>query len=66
MCDSQRAQVIDNRPLSMLGNEISCSSARFCGSQKPRRTEREREKLQRDYTAGQTDGLTEERGTEGE
>lgn len=31
MCDSQPAQMIDNRAQSMLGNEISCSSAHFVG-----------------------------------
>lgn len=39
MCGRQWAQVIDNGPLSMLGNEIS--SARFVGLRKPKRTERE-------------------------
>lgn len=45
--------MIDNRPLSMLGNEISCSSARFVGLKNPREGGKKgREKLQRDYTAG--------------
>lgn len=75
MCDSQWAQVIDNRPLSMLGEEISCSSARFVGLKNPReQRERGREKRQREITerlrsrnrAGRTDRLTEETGTEEE
>lgn len=36
--------MIDNRAQSMLGNEISCSSARFVGLQKPMRTEYQRER----------------------
>ena len=46
MCGRQWAQVIDNGPLSMLGNEIS--SPRFVGLKKPKRTERERER-ERDW-----------------
>lgn len=67
MCGSQSVQVIDNTPLSMLGNKIS--TAHFVGLKNPREQTRKKiagkKKLQRDYTAG-TDRLTDERGTEGE
>lgn len=39
MCDSQSVQVIDKRALSMLVNEITCSSACFMGIQKTQEME---------------------------
>lgn len=75
MCDSQWAQVIDNRPLSMLGEEISCSSARFVGLKNPREQrergreggKKDREKLQRDYAAGtELDGQTDSQRRQGQ
>lgn len=79
-CTTERAQVIDNKALSMLGNEISCPllllarPAVFCGSpKKPKRANRKSvrrrqkaEKLQRDYTAGTETGGTDRRTGKGE
>ena len=66
MCDRRWAQVIDNRPLSMLGNEISCSSARFVGLKNPGE-QKDRERNYREITQREqrrTDRQTHRGGTD--
>lgn len=58
MCHSQEIQVIDNRPLSMLGNKISSGSVHFvCLKTHENRAREITERLHRQKRAGQRHGL---------
>lgn len=49
MCNSQQAQLTDDRRLSMLGSEISCSTTCFVGLKDPDQLrERKTEKVKKE------------------